>query len=254
MKSLVSLTPLAHVTALCMLAFAAQAQSGAPGDEKAYAQQLQQRSQARAAERAEMAQLQQQITQRRTQAEQACWQRFAVEDCLRNVLAQERTEMNQLRERELRINNEERQDKADERLREIARKQQQGTTPARVQMLPRNAPAGTAQQPATPVGTAPASAAPTAPEKTPADIAREQSQRQIDAQQRAAEQAQRLQAHEGAVAAHALTEAERRNRVKKNMQQKQEQAQSRRERKADDIAARKGAPLPIPQGLPQPKP
>ena len=249
MKSLVSLTPLAHVTALCMLAFAAQAQSGAPGDEKAYAQQLQQRSQARAAERAEMAQLQQQITQRRTQAEQACWQRFAVEDCLRNVRAQERTEMNQLRERELRINNEERQDKADERLREIARKQQQGTTPARVQMLPRNAPAGTAQQPATP-----ASAAPTAPEKTPADIAREQSQRQIDAQQRAAEQAQRLQAHEGAVAAHALTEAERRNRVKKNMQQKQEQAQSRRERKADDIAARKGAPLPIPQGSPQPKP
>ena len=235
MKFSALLTPLTRIAALCLLTVAAQASEQS------------QHLQLRAQERAEIAQQRQEISARTTQAEEACWQRFAVEDCLRKARAQQRSEMSLLRDRELRINNEERQEKASERLRSIERQQQQKSpNQTHVQGLPGMAP------PTQPVAnTAPLEGTPA---KTPADIARELGQRQTEAQRRAAEQAQRLRNHDAEMAERTQSEAQRRNRIQKNLQEKQEAAQARQKSKADDIAQRKGAPLPIPQGLPVPKP
>lgn len=57
------------------------------------------------------------------QAEQACWQRFAVNDCLRQARQQRRQSLDALHEQELQLNLFERERAATERLRRLERKQ-----------------------------------------------------------------------------------------------------------------------------------
>ncbi|MDH0381842.1 hypothetical protein [Comamonas aquatica] len=211
------------------LAFSVQAQPVPAADAAPSPQELQQRAQQRAQERQDILHTRAQIDARRVEGEKACWQRFAVDNCLREVRAQAREQDTALRERELRINSEERQEKASERLRAIEQKQREKHAPA-----PMTSSTKQGAQPAV---------------KTPAELAREQQERQTAAQQRAAAQVQREAAHTAGVAEReAKSEAERAQRVQA-LQDKQKAAEARRARGAEP---RRGEPLPTPKGLPQP--
>ena len=214
------------------LAFSVQAQPVPAAEAAPSPQELQQRAQQRAQERQDILHTRSQIDARRVEGEKACWQRFAVDNCLREVRAQAREQDTALRERELRINSEERQEKASERLRAIEQKQREKHAPA-----PMTSSTKQGAQPAV---------------KTPAELAREQQERQTAAQQRAAAQAQREAAHTAGVAEReAKSEAERAQRVQalQALQDKQKAAEARRARGAEP---RRGEPLPTPKGLPQP--
>ena len=211
------------------LAFSVQAQPVPAADAAPSPQELQQRAQQRAQERQDILHTRSQIDARRVEGEKACWQRFAVDNCLREVRAQAREQDTALRERELRINSEERQEKASERLRAIEQKQREKHAPA-----PMTSSTKQGAQPAV---------------KTPAELAREQQKRQTVAQQRAAAQAQREAAHTAGVAEReAKSEADRAQRVQA-LQDKQKAVEARRARGAEP---RRGEPLPTPKGLPQP--
>lgn len=226
---------LACAALLCSAPVLAQPDAGA----------LAQRMQARDQERAHVQGLRGQLEQRRTEAEKNCWERFAVEDCLREVRAQAREQDNQLRDRELRINSEERHDKAQERLRSIESKQLEKRSPAPVQVQSRSsAPAAPAPQ-ALPAPAQPAAA----PVPAPVDVQAAQASRDAAARERAQAQALRLQQHEAEQSQRTQAQDQRRERVKKSMEERQQAAQERRARKADDIARRTGQPLPIPEGL-----
>lgn len=221
------------VLALSTLALTVSAQPAKAVDEKVHQAELQGRAQQRAKERQEIAVQRADIEQRQLTAEKACWQRFAVENCLREVRTQSREQDNVLREQELRINSDERQEKAAERLRSIEQKQNEKRVPA-----PLNA---TSRQPEA------AGAA-----KSPVDVDKAQAERGTAASARAKSQADRQQKHQAAAAERELTEAERSAEAQKLTQEKQKAAQERRASKADDIANRKGAPLPIPDSVPKP--
>lgn len=251
--SLRTLTLLAAST----LALAVHAQAAEPAPEpqlQAHAAQLQERAQARAQARQEIAQQRAHIQAQKAEGETACWQRFSVDSCLRDVRAQAREQDSVLHRREIGISHEERQEKASERLRAIAQKKSEKQANTPLQSSVRGAvPAATAT--ADPAAVAPDAAAP-APAATEGDaaaaLAATQAERASAAQTRAAEQAARVGQQQTDMAERQLSEAERRVRVKKNMQDKQQAAQARRDSKADEIAQRKGAPLPIPADVPAP--
>ena len=209
--------------ALGVLAVAAHAQDVLAPDDQAHEALLQQRAQARAQERAEIARARSAVAARKQEAEKACWQRFAVERCLGEARAAAREEDNALHERELRLNREERQEKANERLRAIERKQREKPAPAPVTVTPRDGSGVLSTEP-----------------------------RATEAQKRAAEQARRVQAHEASAAAKQQEQAQARAKAAQEYQAKQAEAAARRASKADEIAGRKGAPLPVPEGLPKP--
>lgn len=209
--------------ALGVLAVAAHAQDALAPDDQAHEALLQQRAQARAQERAEIARARSAIVARKQEAEKACWQRFAVERCLGEARAAAREEDNALHERELRLNREERQEKANERLRAIERKQREKPAPAPVTVTPRDGSGVLSTE-----------------------------TRATEAQKRAAEQARRVQAHEASAAAKQQEQAQARAKAAQEYQAKQAEAAARRASKADEIAGRKGAPLPVPEGLPKP--
>ena len=56
------------------------------------------------------------------EAEKACWQRFAVNDCLRQARTERRAVLDRLRQQELAVNDLDRRRRADERLRQLERK------------------------------------------------------------------------------------------------------------------------------------
>lgn len=209
--------------ALGVLAVAAHAQDALAPDDQAHEALLQQRAQARAQERAEIARARSAVAARKQEAEKACWQRFAVERCLGEARAAAREEDNALHERELRLNREERQEKANERLRAIERKQREKPAPAPVTVTPRDGSGVLSTE-----------------------------TRATEAQKRAAEQARRVQAHEASAAAKQQEQAQARAKAAQEYQAKQAEAAARRASKADEIAGRKGAPLPVPEGLPKP--
>ena len=211
------------VLALGVLAVAAHAQDALAPDDQAHEALLQQRAQARAQERAEIARARSAVMARKQEAEKACWQRFAVERCLGEARAAAREEDNALHERELRLNREERQEKANERLRAIERKQREKPAPAPVTVTPRDGSGVLSTE-----------------------------TRATEAQKRAAEQARRVQAHEASAAAKQQEQAQVRAKAAQEYQAKQAEAAARRASKADEIAGRKGAPLPVPEGLPKP--
>lgn len=209
--------------ALGVLAVAAHAQDALAPDDQAHEALLQQRAQARAQERAEIARARSAVMARKQEAEKACWQRFAVERCLGEARAAAREEDNALHERELRLNREERQEKANERLRAIERKQREKPAPAPVTVTPRDGSGVLSTE-----------------------------TRATEAQKRAAEQTRRVQAHEASAAAKQQEQAQARAKAAQEYQAKQAEAAARRASKADEIAGHKGAPLPVPEGLPKP--
>ena len=73
----------------------------------------------RKAERDRIARERDALTARRQQEEAVCYQRFAVEDCLRGVRAKARETHDRLRAQEIELNDAERREKAAERLRAI---------------------------------------------------------------------------------------------------------------------------------------
>ena len=105
---------------VCLIAGHAMAQAGepAPPENRYSAVQAQ-----RQAEREHIHQERQAIAATRKREETACYRRFAVEDCLRDVRTQARRAELQLRGRELQLNDAERKEKAAERLRSIEEKQ-----------------------------------------------------------------------------------------------------------------------------------
>jgi hypothetical protein len=201
--------------ALGVLAVAAHAQDALAPDDQAHEALLQQR--------AEIARARSAVMARKQEAEKACWQRFAVERCLGEARAAAREEDNALHERELRLNREERQEKANERLRAIERKQREKPAPAPVTVTPRDGSGVLSTE-----------------------------TRATEAQKRAAEQARRVQAHEASAAAKQQEQAQARAKAAQEYQAKQAEAAARRASKADEIAGRKGAPLPVPEGLLKP--
>ena len=243
MKSVCMLSRALFLVAGVTLAMASSAETilSAQPDFEA---QMQERAQMREQARKEIAQQRKAIEARKQDAEKACWKRFAVEDCLRKVRTQAREEDNALHATELRLNTEERQDKAAQRQRAIAQKQGEKHVPAPVQVTPRGG---------VEMGTAHPIPATVFPEgKSAAEIESAQTQRDREAQARALAQAQRQQKQQAEVVEREREQAERSAAFQKEMQDKQAQAEKRRASKADDIAKRKGAPLPIPEGLPKP--
>lgn len=225
------------VLAATTLAVAAHAQPQSAADAQAHAAQLEQRAQARELEHQAIAQKRESIEAQKAESEKACWQRFAVEGCLRDVRTHAREQDNLLHRREIELNNEARQEKAAERLRAIAQKKNEKQAAAPMQPSVRGA---------KPAPQAPAAA------KTPADIAASESQRASAAQERAAQQAARLAQQQADQAERVQTEAQRSAAAKQSLHDKQQAAQAHRASKADAIAQRKGAPLPIPEGLSKP--
>lgn len=237
---------LACMGLLCAGTVFAQAPSASPEEV-----QWQQRNEAREQERAQVQRLRRELQQRREAAEKSCWSRFAVEDCLREVRAQAREQDNQLHERELRINSEERQDKAEMRLRSIEQRQQEKRLPPPVQAQSRTGqPLSPAAVPAAGSEAGPAGQEAAAPQP---DVQQLQQARDAQARERAVQQAQRLEQHQQEQAQRELSEAERRERVKKSMEAKQQSAKERRERKEQAMTQRKGEPLPIPENLNTPR-
>ena len=100
-----------------------QAADPAPPENRYSAVQAQ-----RQAEREHIHQERQAIAATRKREETACYRRFAVEDCLRDVRTQARRAELQLRGRELQLNDAERKEKAAERLRSIEEKQRVAPT------------------------------------------------------------------------------------------------------------------------------
>ena len=74
------------------------------------------------AQRARIAAARGEATQRYEATEKACWQRFAVNDCLRQARTERRAVLDRLRQQELAVNDLDRRRRADERLRQLERK------------------------------------------------------------------------------------------------------------------------------------
>lgn len=191
----------------------------------------------RQVERERIHQERQAIAATRARDETACYRRFAVEDCLRDVRTQARNAELQLRGRELQLNDAERKEKAAERLRSIEEKQR---------MVPdRSQPQGSARGPGRP---APASG----------DALRSQHQR--EAQQRAEQQRTREQSGAENRAQRAAQSAERAAAARARHADNVKAAQERRERvqkmQAESAAAgrKPAASLPASSGLPPVQP
>ncbi len=187
--------------------------------------------------RARIAAERQVIQQRRSQQEKACYQRFAVEDCLREVRTQARTDDNVLRRQDLEISDFERREKSANRLRSIEQKSQEPRSKAPVDgkaRTPRAAPA--------PAG-APADAG-TAQDRADASALRAQQ-----ARERAQSQSQHQQSHAAELLRKQSTDAERRTAARQRHEDKQRQAQEHKQRqqaKSESQAERqKPAPLPL---------
>jgi len=214
---------------------AAWAQPGElPQDETARAAALQVRKERREAERLAITHERNAMAERRKPQEAACYQRFAVEDCLAQLRAIDREAETQLRARELRLNEEERREKSSERLRSIEQKMNEPRTPPPMQATPRQP----VTQPQSPGGKA--------PQRTPADVERGRATLETDAQRRARTQAEYQQSHERQTAEKVQAEAARRAQAQADAQARALDAAKRRERRDQAVSERKGAPLPVP--------
>lgn len=191
----------------------------------------------RQAERDHILQERQAIAATRKREETACYRRFAVEDCLRDVRTQGRRAELQLRGRELQLNDAERKERAAERLRSI--EENQRVAPDRSQ--PQVSARGEGRS-------------------APASVANLRTQHQRDAQQRAEQQRARQQSSAENQAQRARENAERAATARARHAENVKSAQERRERlqktQAESAAAgrKPAAPLPASSGLPPVQP
>lgn len=169
------------------------------------------------------------LAQELPQAEAACYQRFAVEDCLSDVRKRHRQALAQLRQQEQAMRAQERQQQQRERAQQLQEKQQAQPP---VRSMP------------------PASSALVAREREQA-----QAERASAAAARAQQQRERLQAQQSREAQRAAQVAEREAAARAQFQQKQQAAQQRRIRYEQAQQERQAtnqpqaADLPVPQGL-----
>lgn len=177
---------------------------------------------AREAERADIERQRAAIAATQAQEEKACWQRFAVEDCLKDVRARARAQLAPLRARELELNQQERQERAAERLRAIEAKRANAPPPAPVQAHTRK-----------PVPDAEA-------------LRQQEGARAKEAAERAAQQRQRQADHARQVQEREAAEAERRSKAEQAWSEKQRRAQQRREEAQQSAQPQRGQPLPVP--------
>jgi hypothetical protein len=214
---------------VCLIAGPAVAQSAAsaPPEHRHSAAQAE-----RHAERERIHQERQVVTATQKRDETACYRRFAVEDCLRDVRTQARNAELQLRARELQLNDAERKEKAAERLRSIEEKQR--VAPDRSQ------PQGSARGVGRPA---------------PASVEELRTQHEREAQQRAQQQRTREQSGAENRAQRATVSAERAAAARARHAENVKAAQERRERvqkmQAESAAAgrKPAAPLPASSGL-----
>ena len=178
-------------------------------------------AQAREAERSRIAQQRAAIAAEQAGTEKACWQRFAVEDCLEAARAQARSQLAPLRARELELNQQERQERAAQRLRAIEAKQAQTVPPLPVQSRTRK------------------------PVPDAATLQQQEGARAQEAAARAAQQRQRQADHAQQLQAQEAAQAERRRQAEQDWQDKQRRAQERRA-KAQQAEPVRGQPLPVP--------
>ena len=171
------------------------------------------------------------LAQELPQAEAACYQRFAVEDCLSDVRKRHRQALAQLRQQEQAMRAQERQQQQRERAQQLQEKQQAQPP---VRSMP------------------PASSALAARER---EQAQAQAERASAAAARAQQQRERLQAQQSREAQRAAQVAEREAAARAQFQQKQQAAQQRRIRYEQAQQERQAtnqpqaADLPVPQGL-----
>lgn len=198
----------------------------------------------RDAQRARIAAARSGIAERLRAEEAACYQRFAVEDCLRAARGQARVEDNRLRQQEQELNAIERRERSAARLRAIEQrteeKSQAPDSRARVDGNVRTTPSA-----------APSPVRNDAP--TPRDLVQTQAERAEAARQRSQAQNDRQQAKAQELARKQTGEAERSAAARKRYEEKQREAQSRRERQranAAKNAATRAAPLPSPPVAP----
>lgn len=165
----------------------------------------------------------------RQRDEAACYKRFAVEDCLREVRAKVREVENLLRSQEVELNDAERREKAAERLRAIEEKQN---------AVPALTPAGKKGD--------------TKVRKAPLDPGDAKTQHAHDAQQRAQQQRERAQSQATEQATRAASNNERAAKTRERHAQTLKAAEERRARvekaSADALAQghKPAAPLPAP--------
>ena len=171
------------------------------------------------------------LAQELPQAEAACYQRFAVEDCLSDVRKRHRQALAQLRQQEQAMRTQERQQQQRERAQQLQEKQQAQPP---VRSMP------------------PASSALVARER---EQAQARAERASAAAARAQQQRERLQAQQSREAQRAAQVAEREAAARAQFQQKQQAAQQRRIRYEQAQQERQAtnqpqaADLPVPQGL-----
>lgn len=192
--------------------------------------ELAQRQSDRAAEREDIRSQRRVVRAELAVREQACWQKFAVEDCLRKERAHTRKQEDVLRARELLVNQQEREERANLRLGEIARKQAEPALPGRMDSVERPPLTG--------------------PAPSEVDVEQTQRSRAQQAQQRALEQQARQRAHEAQVQAREASEAQRRAEAQRDYEAKQREAAERRASKQADIDGRTGQPLAVPAPAP----
>lgn len=166
------------------------------------------------------------IEAQRERGEAACYQQFAVEDCLRRVRVQAREADNVLHHQEVQINDAERREKAGQRLQAIEeRKQEQrqkleaGERPAPMRVAPRNAP---------------------------------QKPREQEARDRAQQQSRRAAEHAADVQRREQTQPQRIQDSRARYEAKQQKARERRERLERQQAEAAGRNPPT--ALPPPAP
>lgn len=181
----------------------------------------------------------------RHQQDADCYQRFAVEDCLRAVRAKSRAVESRLRAQEVELNDAERRQKAADRLRSIEERKQS------VPDMPRPAKGSGGAVREAPSGGA---------RKVPADPRSVKMQRDQEAAQRAQQQRQRTQTQSSQQASRAAANADQAAKARERHVETLKAADARRMRveKAKTDAAAQGrkpaAPLPLPLPLPSPAP
>ncbi|WP_404302550.1 hypothetical protein [Alicycliphilus denitrificans] len=216
--------PLAALCLAALLPMQASAQAAAPDAVPPEVQEAQLQRQAR---RAQIQVERQALQAQRSKEEADCYQQFAVHDCLRGVRTQARAADNRLRRQEVQLNDEERREKAAERLRSIEERQQeqrQGVQPGERPPAMRATERGSAQM------------------------------REQQARQRAEQQQRRSAEHAADQQQHRQAERQRAAESRARYEAKQQKARERREQHQRDQAQAAGSGRKASAPLPDPSP
>lgn len=166
------------------------------------------------------------LEQLRLQGEKACYQRFAVNDCLAEVRAQDRHARTLLRQQEQVLRDQERQETTAARLRSVQDKQQQASERA-------------------------ANARPEV--RQPSVSPEERTEREAQARERAARQRAHVQDKAAAQAERAAGAPAQEAQARKAYEDKQQQAQQRRDKRESQRAQDAAAGVQPAAGLPAPE-